>query len=74
MATKLTYEEGMQELEEIVRQLEKGELPLEESFKAFEKGVKLSEKLRKILSDGDARIRELTADGEQERKIEVEQP
>ena len=64
MANKFTYEAGIKELEQIVEQLEKGEMPLEESFKAFEKGVKLSEKLRKILDDGDARIRELTATGE----------
>ena len=64
MAVKFTYEDGIRELEQIVEQLEKGEMPLEESFKAFEKGVKLTEKLKKILSDGDARIRELTSAGE----------
>ncbi|MGI6239099.1 MAG: exodeoxyribonuclease VII small subunit [Christensenellales bacterium] len=64
MAKKLTYEDGMTELEAIVASLEKGDMPLEQSFKAFERGVELSEKLKKILSDGDARIRELTAKGE----------
>ena len=64
MATKFNYEDGIRELEQIVEQLEKGEMPLEESFKAFERGIKLTEKLKKILSDGDARIRELTATGE----------
>ena len=66
MAGKLTYEDGIQELETLVARLEKGDLPLEESFKDFERGVKLSEKLKKILSDGDARIRELTETGEKE--------
>lgn len=64
MATRFTYEDGIRELEQIVEQLERGEMPLEESFKAFERGMKLSEKLKKILNDGDARIRELTAIGE----------
>lgn len=64
MATRFTYEDGIRELEQIVEQLERGEMPLEESFKAFERGMKLSEKLKKILNDGDARIRELTATGE----------
>ena len=64
MAAKMTYEDGIRELEQLVEQLEKGEMPLEESFKAFERGMKISEKLRKILDDGDARIRELTATGE----------
>lgn len=63
MAARFTFEEGMQELERLVSSLEKGELPLEESFKAFEKGIKLSDRLRKILDDGDARIRELTEQG-----------
>lgn len=64
MASKLTYEDGIRELETIVSAMEKGEMSLEESFKAFERGMKLSEKLKKILTDGDARIRELTAAGE----------
>ena len=64
MASKFTYEIGIKELEQLVQQLEKGDMPLEESFKAFERGMKLTEKLRKMLDDGDARIRELTAAGE----------
>lgn len=63
MATKFTYEDGIRELEQIVEQLERGEMPLDESFKAFERGMKLVDKLKKILNDGDARIRELTATG-----------
>lgn len=64
MASRMTYEDGVRELEQIVEQLERGEMPLEESFKAFERGMKIAEKLKKILNDGDARIRELTAVGE----------
>lgn len=64
MAGKFTYEDGVRELMQIVEQLEKGETPLEESFKAFERGMKLAEKLKKILNDGDTRIRELTGTGE----------
>ena len=60
---KFTYEEGIEKLEEIVLSLEKGELPLEDSFKAFEEGVKIADSLKKILSDGDSRIRELTENG-----------
>ncbi len=63
MANKFTYEDGIRELELIVEQLERGEMPLEESFKAFERGMKLTEKLKKLLNDSDARIRELTTTG-----------
>ena len=64
MAGKFTYADGVRELMQIVEQLERGETPLEESFKAFERGMKLADKLKKILNDGDARIRELTNVGE----------
>ncbi len=60
----------MTELETIVKALEKGDMPLEESFAAFERGVKLSERLKEILESGDARIRALTAHGEVELDAE----
>jgi len=46
------FEEAMERLEEIVRDLEEGGLPLEESLKAFEEGMNLvkfcSEKLEEV--------------------------
>ncbi len=36
------FEDAMRELEDIVKRLESGDLPLEESLKIFEKGVTLS--------------------------------
>ena len=70
MASKMTYEDGVRELEQLVASMENGEMSLEESFKAFERGIKLSERLMKILNDGDARIRELTKTGEMPFKEE----
>ena len=61
---KITFEEGMQELEGIVRALEQGQMPLEESFKAFEKATQLQKTLQDMLDDGDRRIRVLTESGE----------
>ena len=63
---KLTFEDGMQQLEETVRALEQGQMPLEESLKAFEKAMELQKSLKAILDDGDRRIRVLTEDGERE--------
>ena len=63
---KLTFEEGMQELEEIVRSLEQGQMPLEESFKAFERATALQKSLQEMLDEGDRRIRVLTQSGEHE--------
>ena len=63
---KLTVEDGMQELEELVRSLEQGKMPLEESFKAFERATALQQALRQMLDEGDRRIRVLTQSGERE--------
>ena len=45
-----TFESQMARLEEIVRLLERGEAPLNESMKLFEEGTKLSASLGKLLS------------------------
>ena len=56
MAKAFSFEEGMAELEELVAALEKGEMTLDESFKAYEKGVKLASKLKDTLDQGEKRI------------------
>ena len=38
---KLSFEQGMEELEALVSALEKGEMTLDQSFSAYEKGVAL---------------------------------
>ena len=60
MAKAFSFESGMNELEALVEALEKGELSLEESFKAYEKGVKLASQLKAVLDQGDERIMALT--------------
>ena len=71
MPRKLTFEAGMQELESIANALETGEMPLEESFAAYERAAKLKKQLEKLLDEGDARIRILTEGGEE--TIEAEE-
>ena len=61
---KITFESGIQELETLIRALEQGQMPLEESFKAFEKAVELKNVLQEMLDEGDRRIRVLTESGE----------
>ena len=70
---KLTFEEGMQELEELVRALELGEMPLEATFKAFERATELRKSLQAMLDEGDRRIRVLTENGERELEGESEE-
>ena len=69
---KFTFESGMDELETLVRDLENGALPLEESFQAFERGMALKKRLQKLLEEGDKRIRVLTESGEEPLEGEEE--
>ena len=66
MKKKITFEEGMQELEALVQGLESGQMPLEESFRTYEKAMKLRGELSALLDEGDRRIRVLTENGERE--------
>ena len=58
-----TFESSLAELENIVEQLENGDLPLEESLRLFENGVKLSRECRDRLTDAERRIEILMKDG-----------
>ena len=42
MATKQTFEKALQQLEGIVKELESGELPIEDAMKKFEEGIRMS--------------------------------
>lgn len=70
MKKKLNFEQGMQELEQLVRALENGDMTLEESFKGYERAMELKNALEKLLDEGDARIRVLTQGGETELEAE----
>ena len=59
-----TFEASLNQLEAIVRQLEAGDLPLEESLKLFEKGVSLSRECRERLNEAERRIQVLMTDGD----------
>ncbi len=50
------FEDGLAELEGIVQRLEKGELPLEDSLAAFERGVALVRTLSQRLADVEQRV------------------
>jgi exodeoxyribonuclease VII small subunit len=54
--TKLTFEAGMERLEQIVKELEEGDLPLERSLELFEEGMKLSEACRQQLEEAENKV------------------
>ena len=57
---KLTFDDALKQLETIVQQLENGNLPLEESMKAFEKGVELGKFCNEKLTSAEKKIEVLT--------------
>lgn len=70
-----TFEENMQRLEQIVRAMERGDVPLEESLKLFQEGTKLVRKCGKILDEAQLQVKKITtaADGTPvEEEFEVE--
>ena len=61
---ELSFETAYAELEQIITQLESGDLPLEESVTLFERGRKLSEHCQTLLDKAELRVNQLTDDGE----------
>ena len=60
-----TFEENMHRLEQIVRAMERGDVPLEESLKLFQEGTKLVETCGKLLDEAELQVKKITtgADG-----------
>jgi exodeoxyribonuclease VII small subunit len=50
------FEECLQRLEEVVNQLERGEVPLEQALKLFEEGVQLSGSCRRELEEAEGKV------------------
>lgn len=61
MGKGIHFEQSVAELEEIVKQLEKGELSLEDSLKQFEKGIGLARRCQDVLQQAEQKIETLTA-------------
>jgi exodeoxyribonuclease VII small subunit len=57
-----TFEQALAELEEIVQKLERGELPLEESLRLYEEGIRLSRLCHGKLEEAEGRIEVLLKD------------
>jgi len=66
---EVSFEAAMKRLEEIVSRMESGDIPLEESLKLFEEGIKLSKELDKTLEEAERRVELLVKD---ERGLKVE--
>jgi exodeoxyribonuclease VII small subunit len=56
----LPFEKALDELEQIVRRLERGEVPLEESIQIYERGEALKRHCESLLKRAEARIEKIT--------------
>ena len=67
----IKFEDALQRLEQIVDQLEAGDLPLEDSLKVFEEGVALARRCAKYPEEAEKRIDLLTKDESGLLKVEL---
>ena len=54
-----SYEEIVQDLEDVLTKLEDGGLPLDQAVDAYERGAKLSERAQQLLTEAELRIETL---------------
>ena len=59
-----TFEASLEALEQIVHQLEDGDLPLDKSLELFEQGIRLSRECQERLSQAERRIEILLRDNQ----------
>ena len=59
---KLTFERAMEELESIVKRLEDGKVPLEESVTIYERGEALKRRCEELLRQAEARVEKIALD------------
>jgi exodeoxyribonuclease VII small subunit len=59
---KLTFEAAIAELETIVKRLEEGKVPLEESVAIYERGEILKKRCEELLKQAEARVEKITLD------------
>jgi len=60
--TQLSFERAIEELESIVRRLEDGKVPLEESVAIYERGEALKRRCEDLLRQAEARVQKITLD------------
>ena len=55
-AKKMSFEQSLERLEEIVKHLEKGDMPLSDSLTIFEEGTKLLASCSKMLDEAEQKV------------------
>jgi exodeoxyribonuclease VII small subunit len=75
-AKKINLEKSLAELEELVEELESGDLPLETAMKKFEDGIKLTRGCQAALKDAEQKVQILlkSAGGDELSDFEIDDP
>lgn len=68
------FEQAMARLEAIVGELEKGDLPLDESLKIFEEGIRLSKNCLKVLEEAERKVEVLVQDKNGKKQLRAFSP
>ena len=62
-AEKLSFEAALAQLTDLVKKMESGALPLADSVRAYETGMKLKAYLEQVLKEAELKIEQLKVDG-----------
>ena len=62
--SEMTFEQAMSELERIVTELERGDVPLEDSISLYEKGAELKKRCETKLKEAEQKVAAITLDEE----------
>ena len=70
---EIDFEESMEKLEKIAKELESDDLSLNDSVKKFEEGMKISQDCKKVLDEAEKKITILIDDTEQDLEVDEEE-
>lgn len=67
----MTYEQALERLEQVVRELERGDLSLDASLELFQEGVELTRLCSQMLDEAERKIEKLTLDESGRPRLET---
>ena len=69
---EIDFEESMEKLEKIAKELESDKLSLNDSVKKFEEGMKISQDCKKVLDEAEKKITIVIDDTEKDLEVDQE--
>ena len=69
---EIDFEDSMEKLEKIAKELESDKLSLNDSVKKFEEGMKISQDCKKVLDEAEKKITILIDDTEKDLEVDEE--